>query len=90
MATLTPTPTPSRSTAKSRLMDFLYNEDRAIASALGAQPQETISSEAGRLAHKELWATLLASVLNDIQSGHCDKAVAHATTLDKVDDGFEG
>jgi len=75
---------------KSRLMNFLYNEDRAIASAAGAPPQETISSETGRLRYKEKWAAILCEVLNDIQPGHCDHAIKHADALDKVDDGFEG
>lgn len=77
-------------TIKQRLMDFLYNEDRAIASAAGAPPQETISSEVGRLQNTDILAKALCEVLNDIQPGHCTHAVAHADALDKADDGFEG
>lgn len=33
---------------KRRLLDFLYNADRAIASLFGAPPQETISSAVRR------------------------------------------
>ena len=72
---------------ESRLMDFLYNEDRAIASLAGAPAQETISSEAGRLAHKELWASLLCRMLNAIQPGHCAHAIEHANSLESVDQG---
>jgi len=76
-------------TIKDRLINFLYNEDRAIASIGGAPAQETISSEAGRLQHHALWAYLLHDILDDIQADHCEKAITHATALDKVDDGHE-
>lgn len=73
-----------------RVMDFLYNEDRAVASLAGAPPQETISSEVGRLAHKDFWAGVLCRVLNAIQPGHCKHAIEHADRLDAADNGFEG
>ena len=72
-----------------RFYNWLYNQDRAIASLFGAPPQETISSEAGRKAQKEWWAALLAKGLNAIQPGHTDIAIKHADALDKVDDGQE-
>lgn len=72
---------------KQRLLDFLYNEDRALASLAGAPAQETISSEAGRLDHQEYWATVLCDVLNWIQPGHCQHAVIHADSLEKNDTG---
>ena len=71
-------------------MNFLYNLDRAIASAAGAPPQETISSEVGRLQNKDELAKVLAECLDDIQKDHCERAIKHADALDKIDDGFEG
>ncbi len=74
-------------TIEQRAMDVLYNLDRTVASAFGAPAQETISSEAGRLAHKELWATVLCKMLNYIQPGHCTHAIEHADSLESVDKG---
>ncbi len=70
-----------------RIIDFLYNLDRAVASLAGAPAQETISSEAGRLAHKQWWATVLCDALNTIQPGHCQHAIEHADSLESVDRG---
>lgn len=75
----------------SRIGNFLYNLDRAVASLFGAPPQETISSESGRAAKRDdEVAEALCKVLNTIQPGHCDHAVEHADRLDKADDGREG
>ena len=74
-------------TVEQRLLDFLYNEDRAVASLAGAPAQETISSEAGRLQHKELWASLLSRMLDAIQKDHVENAIVHADALESVDKG---
>jgi hypothetical protein len=74
-------------TVEQRLLDFLYNEDRAVASLGGAPAQETISSEAGRLEHKELWASLLARMLDAVQKDHVENAIVHADALELVDKG---
>ena len=74
-----------------RLLHFLYNLDRAIASLFGAPPQETISSEIGRKAARpgiDEW-DVAAKVLNTIDHNHTDDAVAHADRLNKADDGVE-
>ncbi len=72
------------------LGNFFYNLDRSIASLLGASPQDTISSQAGRAAKKDdEVAELLCSALNKIDPGHCDHAVAHANKLDQADDKVE-
>lgn len=81
---------------------FLYNLDRAVASLFGAPPQETISSEVGRVARGEAfghnrfeqWAALrIARWLDtDIRvwgKNHTENAIKHADALDKVDDGHE-
>lgn len=74
---------------KRRLLNFLYNIDRAAASLCGAPPQETISSEAGRHRFKNPAARLLTKILDKIQKDHTEKAIIHADQLDKVDDGHE-
>lgn len=75
---------------KTRLMNFLYNEDRSIDSLAGGKPQETISSEIGRRAATDPVAAVAADVLNAIQKDHTENAVKHATALDAADNGFEG
>lgn len=76
--------------AERNLMDFLYNEDRAIASLGGADPQATISAEAGEFANKDLIASLLCKVLDRIQTGHCANAEVHAAVLEAADKEFAG
>jgi hypothetical protein len=72
------------------VIDFLYNLDRAGASVFGAPPQETISSELGRAKARGAWWGRAGSwVLNKIQPGHTDRAIAHANALDAVDNGDE-
>lgn len=76
---------------KRRVIDFLYNIDRADASLLGAPPQETISSQIGRLAAKgHGWAVFARKILDSIQPNHVEKAVQHADKLDAADNGQEG
>ena len=73
----------------SRFINFLYNQDRSVASLFGAPPQETISSEVGRHAKDDVAAKALADALNVVDPGHTKDAIAHADALDKVDDGVE-
>ena len=76
---------------KRRIVNFLYNLDRAEASLDGAPPQETVSSQIGRAALKGKWWGIAGrAVLNAIQKDHCENAVKHADALDKADNGFEG
>ena len=72
----------------SALKNFLYNEDRALASLGGADPQETISSEIGRH-DKNPVVDLFADALDLIQRDHVENAVAHANELEAADDGKE-
>lgn len=74
---------------KRRLLNGLYNLDRAVASVFGAPPQETISSEAYRQRDKKTWAKWLNWALNKIQRDHGLNAECHADKLDAVDDGRE-
>ena len=75
---------------KKRILDALYNLDRAGASLCGAPPQETISSEIGRAARRGAWWGKAGRwVLNGIQADHCENAIKHADALDAVDDGRE-
>lgn len=73
----------------SRLRNFVYNLDRAVASLFGASPQETISSQAGRIAGRNEIAKILCDALNKVDPGHCEHAVRHANALDAADDHVE-
>ena len=64
--------------------NFCYNLDRAAASLFGAPPQETISSELGRHPKGRV-AHVVITILNDIQSGHVERAVLLADKLGKLD-----
>jgi hypothetical protein len=73
---------------KTRLFNFLNNEDRSIASLGGAPPQETISSEIGRHESNPIDEEA-ADVLDAIQKDHVENAVLHADKLDAADNGQE-
>ncbi len=72
-----------------RVLNFLYNLDRAFASLGGAPPQETISSEVGRNANSNWLAKQTRWALDKIQPLHTEHAVEHADRLDAADDGQE-
>lgn len=86
----------------SRLSHFAYNLDRAVASLFGAPPQETISSEVGRVARGEArghnrfeeWAALRLAYWLDTDTwiwgqDHTGRAITHADALDAADNGKE-
>ena len=73
---------------KKRLLNFVYNVDRAIALLCGAPSQETISSEIGRQESNPIDEEA-ADLLDDIQKNHVENAVLHADTLDAADNGQE-
>ena len=73
----------------SRLVDFVYNIDRAVASLLGAPPQDTISSEIGKHDSNPV-AEATEDALDKVQRNHVENAVKHASILDAADNGFEG
>jgi hypothetical protein len=70
-----------------RVVAFLYNIDRSLASLCGAPPEETISSEIGRH-DKNPVDEEAEDVLDAIQRNHVKNAVSHATALDKADTEF--
>ena len=73
---------------KKRLINFLYNIDRSVASLFGAPPQETISSEIGRHESNPVDEEA-ADVLDAIQKNHVENAVLHADKLDAADNAQE-
>jgi len=87
---------------RTRIANSFYNLDRAIASLGGAPPQETISSEVGRVKRGETaghykWETVAAKALawwldncpRLWGANHTGKAIEHADKLDAVDDHDE-
>jgi hypothetical protein len=86
----------------SRVLNSLYNLDRALASAFGAPRQETISSEVGRVergtaqGHNrfETWAAKRLARWLDTDTqlwgpDHTALAIKHADALDAVDKALE-
>lgn len=86
----------------SRGRNFFYNLDRAVASLFGAPPQETISSEVGRVARGEAhghgrfeeWAALRIAHWLDTDwrlwgRDHTARAIKQADALDAADTGKE-
>ena len=75
---------------KKWIKDTAYNFDRTLASTfLDVGPQETISSTMGRNTNK-WWGKYGCKCLDAAFPNHCAKAVQHANSLDKADNGFEG
>lgn len=73
-----------------RFLHFLYNLDRALASLIGAPPQETLSSWLfGRRRDKDPLARAGCDVLDAIDPNHCADAITHADRLNAADDGHE-
>jgi hypothetical protein len=85
-----------------RIRNWAYNLDRSVASFFGARPQETISSEVGRVERGEAhghnrfeeWAALKIAKWLDTDTklwgwDHTLWAIDHADALDAVDDGRE-
>lgn len=72
-----------------RLINFLYNEDRAIASIGGAPAQETISA-ASEIHKANPVVDVLEDGLNKIQPGHTVSALEHARALEAADKALEG
>lgn len=66
---------------------FFYNLDRALASLMGAPYEETLSSQIGRRANGTLGSRgrwffrACAWVLNTLDRGHTDHAIALADAL---------
>jgi hypothetical protein len=86
----------------SRVLNSLYNLDRAAASLCGAPRQETISSEVGRVARGtaqghwwfETWAAKRLARWLDTDTrlwgpDHTGLAIKHADALDAVDKALE-
>lgn len=74
---------------RSRVMGFLYNEDRSGASIIYGTDQDTISSMVGRRAPTDPVAAVVADTLDTIQPGHTAAAIVHANALDAADNGVE-
>lgn len=67
-----------------RLLHFAYNEDRAVASLVGAPPDWTISGETGK--HDSIPVLhQLGDVLDAIQPGHVQGAAVHDSQVQTFD-----
>jgi hypothetical protein len=68
---------------KTIALNFLYNEDRAIASICGAPPQETVSAVIGRHMDNPV-AHVAGELLDAIDENHVEDAVARADALERT------
>lgn len=68
---------PSRliSWLKRGAFNVLVSLDQLGNTIAGGDPDETISSRAGKNNGKARWATWLCKLLNFLDPGHCDKAI---------------
>lgn len=51
--------------------------DQLANTIFGGDPDETISSRAGKLNGKTKWATLLCKLLDYLDPGHCPNSIEH-------------
>lgn len=57
------------------LWNILISIDQLANTILGGDPDETISSRAGKLQEKRKWACLLCKLLNYFETDHCKKSI---------------
>jgi hypothetical protein len=65
-----------------RLVNFAYNEDRAIDSLTGKDPESTISADIG-LHRSNPIDNAAAVVLDTIQTNHVENALSNAELLEQ-------
>jgi len=70
--------------ARRYCLNNLIAWDQAANALLGGDPQETISSRAGKLVTKEFWAYLLCLFLNRLDKHHCKKSIEPKQGSDSV------
>lgn len=55
--------------------NVLISVDQLANTILGGDPDETISSRAGKRQYKSRWATVLCWFLNKVDTNHCKKSI---------------
>ena len=55
--------------------NLLIAIDQLFNTLLNGDPDETISSRAGKLRYRKLWAKYLCLVLDKIDKNHCEKSI---------------
>lgn len=56
------------------IFNILVAIDQLANTLLGGDPDETISSRAGKLQHRVWWASLLCKILNKLDYKHCQNS----------------
>jgi len=57
------------------IWNLLIAIDQFANAVLGGDPDETISSRAGKVQHKSRWAKILCWGLNKLDTNHCKNAI---------------
>jgi len=65
------------------IWNILISIDQLANTILGGDPDETISSRAGKLQYKRGWANFLCKFLNYLDTGLCKKSI-------EIDEGKDG
>ena len=55
--------------------NILISIDQLANTILGGDPDETISSRAGKRQHEQKWAKWLCWALNKLDTGHCKESI---------------
>ena len=66
------------------IWNILIAIDQLFNAILGGDPDETISSRAGKQQHKRLWAKWLCWILNKLDTNHCKDAIEEDEGKDKI------
>lgn len=71
-----------------KLKKYFWNNliaiDQLVNTVFGGDPDETISSRAGKLQHKRKWAGALCWFLNKLDTRHCEKSIEEDEGKDSV------
>ena len=73
-----------RAAVKRYIWNILIAIDQLANTILGGDPDETISSRAGKLQHKRRWACILCKFLNWIDTDHCKESIEEDEGSDRV------
>ena len=66
------------------IWNILIAIDQLANAILGGDPDETISSRAGKQQGKTMWANVLCWFLNKLDTGHCKDAIEEDEGKDEI------
>ena len=66
------------------MWNILISIDQLANTILGGDPDETISSRAGKMQHDSKWAKVLCWLLNKIDTNHCKESIEEDEGKDRI------